>query len=139
MHRLAFAPVLRSIARSAAAVRGQPPRRCCRSCSGIRRLTPVQRRTFLVQAIADVDLVRRADRYVAAATESLLNNSRAGPGEVGRADNAFAGTDPVLIDSSGALLHKRQPADIPLLRCAAAHCLGLMETAAGELREAKLG
>ncbi len=96
-------------------------------------------RDFLAQAIADANLVRRADLYVADATEFLLNNGPAGPGEVGRADTVFAGTDPVLIDSFGAQLHNRKPADIALLRAAAAHGIGSMDTAACELREVKLG
>lgn len=95
-------------------------------------------RDFLAQAIADANLVRKADLYVVDATEFLLNNGPAGPGEIGKADKVFAGTDPVLLDSFGAQLHKRKPADIRVIKAAAAHGIGIMDTAACELREAKL-
>lgn len=96
-------------------------------------------RDFLAQAIADANLVRRADLYVVDATEFLLNNGPAGPGEIGRADKVFAGTDPVLLDAFGAQLHIRKPADLRVIKAAAAHGIGTMDTAACELREAKLG
>lgn len=96
-------------------------------------------RDFLARAIADANLVRKADLYVVDASEFLLNNGPAGPGEMGRADKVFAGTDPVLLDSFGAQLHKRQPSDIGVIKAAAALGIGSMDTAACELREAKLG
>ncbi|MBK8477831.1 MAG: DUF362 domain-containing protein [Opitutaceae bacterium] len=96
-------------------------------------------RDFLAQSIADANLVRKADLYVVDATEFLLNNGPAGPGEIGKADKVFAGTDPVLLDSFGAQLHKRKPADLRVIKAAAAHGIGSMDTAACELREAKLG
>lgn len=96
-------------------------------------------RDFLARAIADANLVRKADLYVVDASEFLLNNGPAGPGEMGRADKVFAGTDPVLLDSFGAQLHRRQPSEIGVIKAAAALGIGTMDTTACELREAKLG
>ncbi len=96
-------------------------------------------RDFLARAIADANLVRKADLYVVDASEFLLNNGPAGPGEMGRADKVFAGTDPVLLDSFGARLHRRQPSDIGVIKAAAAHGIGIMDTDACELREVNLG
>ena len=96
-------------------------------------------RGFLAQAIADANLVRKAELFVVDATDFLLNNGPAGPGEIGKADKVFAGTDPVLLDSFGAQLHKRKPSDLRVITAAAAHGIGIMDTAACELREVKLG
>jgi uncharacterized protein (DUF362 family) len=93
---------------------------------------------FLGQAIADANLLRKPDLCVVDATEFLINNGPAGPGEIRKEHRIFAGTDPVLLDSFGAQLHGRQPADIRAIKAAAAHGIGTMDTAACELRAVSL-
>ena len=94
---------------------------------------------FLAQAIADANLVRKPDLCVVDATEFLINNGPAGPGEIRKEHRVFAGTDPVLLDCFGAQLHNRQPSDIRVIKAAAAHGIGTMDMAACELRTASLG
>lgn len=54
---------------------------------------------FLSQCIADVNLVRKPDLNVCDATEYLLTNGPAGPGELGHAQTVVAGADPVAVDA----------------------------------------
>jgi uncharacterized protein (DUF362 family) len=91
---------------------------------------------FLAQAIADANLVRKPDLCVVDATEFLVNNGPAGPGEIRKERRVFAGTDPVLLDCFGAELHHRKPSDIRVITNAAAHGLGSMDMTACELRTA---
>jgi uncharacterized protein (DUF362 family) len=94
---------------------------------------------FLAQAIADANLPRKPDLCVVDATEFLINNGPAGPGEIRKERRVFAGTDPVLLDCFGAQLHNHKPSDIPVIKAAAAHGIGSMDMAACELRTASLG
>jgi len=93
---------------------------------------------FLAQAIADANLVRKADLCVVDATEYLISNGPAGPGEMRKENRVLAGTDPVLIDCFGATLLGQNPADIRTIRAAAAHGIGTTETGSCERREAVL-
>jgi uncharacterized protein (DUF362 family) len=91
---------------------------------------------FLAQAIADANLPRKPDLCVVDATEFLINNGPAGPGEIRKERRVFAGTDPVLLDCFGAELHHRKPSDIRVITNAAAHGIGTMDMAGCELRTA---
>ena len=94
---------------------------------------------FLAQAIADANLLRKPDLCVVDATEFLITNGPAGPGEIRKENRVFAGTDPVLLDCFGAQVHNRKPSDIRVITAAAAHGIGTMDMAACELRTASLG
>ncbi len=94
---------------------------------------------FLAQSIADANLVRKPDLCVVDATEFLVTNGPAGPGEMRTENRVFAGTDPVLLDCFGAKLHHRQPADIRVITAAAAHGIGSMDTGACTLKEVTPG
>ncbi len=91
---------------------------------------------FLAQSIADANLPRKPDLCVVDATEFLINNGPAGPGEIRKEQRVFAGTDPVLLDCFGAQLHHRKPSDIRVITNAAAHGIGIMDMAACDLRTA---
>jgi len=79
-------------------------------------VAPRRTSVFLAQAIADANLVRKPDLCVVDATEFLINNGPAGPGEIRKEHRVFAGTDPVLLDCFGAQLHNRQPSDIRVIK-----------------------
>jgi hypothetical protein len=49
---------------------------------------------FLAQCVADLNTLRKPDLCVADATEFLLTNGPAGPGELRRLDKVILGTDP---------------------------------------------
>ncbi len=58
---------------------------------------------FLAQCVADLNTLRRPDLCLADATEFLLTNGPAGPGELRRLNKVILGTDPVAVDAYGAL------------------------------------
>ncbi|ACB75420.1 DUF362 domain-containing protein [Opitutus terrae] len=80
---------------------------------------------FLSQCIADVNLVRKPDLNVCDATEFLLTNGPAGPGELGHARAVVAGTDPVAVDAycASTFLNLR-PTRVDMIRQAFQHEIG---------------
>lgn len=57
---------------------------------------------FLAQCIADLNTLRKPALCVADATEFLLTNGPAGPGELRRLNKVVLGTDPVAVDAYSA-------------------------------------
>lgn len=80
---------------------------------------------FLSQCIADVNLVRKPDLNVCDATEFLLTNGPAGPGELGHARTVVAGPDPVAVDAycASTFLNLR-PTRVDMIRQAFQHGIG---------------
>lgn len=90
---------------------------------------------FLSQCIADVNLVRKPDLCIVDATEFLITNGPAGPGEIHKEQRVLASTDPVLLDARCAAFFNRRPEEILPTRLAAAHGIGSLDLAACERRE----
>ncbi|PTY03733.1 hypothetical protein DB347_21105 [Opitutaceae bacterium EW11] len=82
---------------------------------------------FLSQCIADVNLVRKPDLIVCDATEFLLTNGPAGPGELAHANKVLVGRNPVAVDAHGCTLVGRKPEEVGMIVKAAAHGIGRME------------
>jgi len=53
---------------------------------------------YLAQCIADLNLLRRPDLCIVDATECLLTNGPAGPGDTAKPNKILAATDPVAVD-----------------------------------------
>jgi len=70
---------------------------------------------FLSQCIADVNLVRKPDLCICDATEFLLTNGPAGPGEIRRAQKVVAGTDAVAVDAYCSTLVGLRPAQVLMI------------------------
>jgi uncharacterized protein (DUF362 family) len=82
---------------------------------------------FLAQCVADLNTLRKPDLCVADATEFLLTNGPAGPGELRRLDKVILGTDPVAVDAYGAPLVNLKAADVLMITKAADWGLGRMD------------
>jgi uncharacterized protein (DUF362 family) len=82
---------------------------------------------FLAQCVADLNTLRKPDLCVADATEFLLTNGPAGPGELRRLDKVILGTDPVAVDAYGAPLVNLKAADVLMITKAAEWGLGRMD------------
>ncbi len=93
---------------------------------------------FLSQCIADVNLVRRPDLHVVDGTEFLLTNGPAGPGELKRADQVVAGTDPVATDAYACTLLGLTAEKVAMIGLAARHDLGDPDLAKAGTRNLKL-
>jgi len=78
----------------------------------------------LSQCIADLNLIRRPDLCIVDATEYLITNGPAGPGELRRSDTVVAATDPVAIDAYATRFVDRTPAQVNMIGMAAKHGLG---------------
>ncbi len=83
--------------------------------------------TFLSQCIADVNLVRKPDLCLCDATEFLLTNGPAGPGEIRRARQVVAGSDAVAVDAYSCTLLGLRAADVAMIAMAAKHGLGQID------------
>jgi len=94
--------------------------------------------THLSQCIADVNLVRKPDLCVCDATEFLITNGPAGPGEIRRARQVVAGADPVAVDARACTLLGLRPADVAMIALAAAHGIGQMDTSRLTVRRASV-
>ena len=70
---------------------------------------------FLSQCIADLNTLRKPDLCVADATEFLLTNGPAGPGELRRLDKIILGTDPVAVDAYGAPMVNLKASDVLMI------------------------
>lgn len=82
---------------------------------------------FLSQCIADLNTLRTPNLCVADATEFLLTNGPAGPGELKRLDKVLIGTDPVAMDAYGAPFVGLKAVDVPMIVKAAELGLGRMD------------
>ena len=82
---------------------------------------------FLSQCIADLNTLRQPTLCVADATEFLLTNGPAGPGELRRLDKIVVGTDPVAVDAYGAPLVNLKAADVQMIVKSAEFGLGRMD------------
>ena len=79
---------------------------------------------FLSQCIADLNTLRQPDLCVADATEFLLTNGPAGPGEIRLLNKVIVGTDPVAVDACGAPFVNLKAADVQMIVKAAEWGLG---------------
>lgn len=84
---------------------------------------------FLAQCVADLNTLRKPDLCVADATEFLLTNGPAGPGELGRPNKVILGTDPVAVDAYGAPFVNLKAADVLMIAKSAEWGLGRMDVA----------
>ncbi len=84
---------------------------------------------FLAQCIADLNTLRRPDLCVADATEFLLTNGPAGPGEMRRLNKVVLGTDPVAVDAYCAPFVNLKAADVLIITKSVEWGLGQMEVA----------
>lgn len=82
---------------------------------------------FLSQCIADLNTLRKPDLCVADATEFLLTNGPAGPGELRRLDKVILGADPVAVDAYGAPLVNLKAADVLMIAKSVEWGLGRMD------------
>jgi len=82
---------------------------------------------FLAQCVADLNTLRKPDLCVADATEFLLTNGPAGPGELGRPNKVILGTDPVAVDAYGAPFVNLKAADVLMITKSAEWGLGQMD------------
>ena len=85
---------------------------------------------FLAQCVADLNALRRPDLCVADATEFLLTNGPAGPGELRRLDQVVLGTDPVAVDALCAPFLGLEAADVLMIAKSAERGVGRMDVAA---------
>lgn len=67
---------------------------------------------FLGQCLADINLYRRPDLVVVDATEFIISNGPAGPGELKKPDTVVAGRDIVAVDALCATYLDYSPYDI---------------------------
>ncbi len=79
---------------------------------------------YLSQCIADLNLIRKPDLCVADVTESIITNGPAGPGEIVKPQKIIAGTNPVSVDTCGALAIGFETKKIKMLEFAKNHGLG---------------
>jgi uncharacterized protein (DUF362 family) len=84
---------------------------------------------FLAQCVADLNTLRKPDLCVADATEFLLTNGPAGPGELRKLDKVILGADPVAVDAYGAPFVNLKAADVLMITKSAEWGLGQMDVA----------
>lgn len=84
---------------------------------------------FLAQCIADLNTLRKPDLCVADATEFLLTNGPAGPGELRKLDKVILGTDPVAVDAYSAPFVDLKAADVLMITKSAEWGLGEIDVA----------
>jgi len=80
---------------------------------------------YLSECISDINLYRKPDLVVADATELIITNGPAGPGDTIQPNKILAGKDPVIVDAYGATIMGYLPEDI--LAVVKAHEAGLGE------------
>jgi len=91
---------------------------------------PPDRGTFyanvdhLSQCIADLNLIRTPDLCLVDATEYLITNGPAGPGDLRRSDTVVAATDPVAIDAYSTRFVDLTPGDVKMIGLAEQHGVG---------------
>jgi uncharacterized protein (DUF362 family) len=79
---------------------------------------------FLSQCIADVNLVRQPNICIVDATEFVMTNGPAGPGELRKAHKVVAGTNCVSVDAYCSTLLGLIPQDVLMVQYAHDHGLG---------------
>jgi uncharacterized protein (DUF362 family) len=83
---------------------------------------------FLSQCIADLNLVRKPDLNVCDATQYLVTNGPAGPGELKRSRSVVAGTDCVAVDAyCAATFLKLRPERVAMIQKAFEHGIGQID------------
>ncbi len=82
---------------------------------------------FLAQCVADLNTLRRPDLCVADATEFLLTNGPAGPGEIRKLDKVVLGPDPVAVDAYAAPFVNLKAADVLMITKSAEWGIGRMD------------
>lgn len=92
-------------------------------------------RTDLNQCIAELASVVPHDLVIADANHVLLTNGPMGPGEVLKAGQVIAGTDPVAVDAFCARFLNRTPEQVPAVRIAHELGAGRMDLAALRIQE----
>lgn len=90
---------------------------------------------FLAQCIADMNTLRKPDLCVADATEFLLTNGPAGPGELRRLDKVVLGTDPVAVDAYSAPFVELKAADVLMITKSAEWGLGRVDVSKLKIKE----
>lgn len=90
---------------------------------------------FLAQCVADLNTLRKPDLCIADATEFLLTNGPAGPGELRRLGKVILGTDPVAVDAYGAPFVNLKAADVLMITKAVEWGLGRMDVAKLAIKE----
>jgi uncharacterized protein (DUF362 family) len=90
---------------------------------------------FLAQCVADLNTLRRPDLCIADATEFLLTNGPAGPGELRKLNKVILGTDPVAIDSYGAPFVNLKAADVLMITKSVEWGIGRMDLAKLAVKE----
>ncbi len=90
---------------------------------------------FLAQCVADLNTLRRPDLCIADATEFLLTNGPAGPGELRKLNKVILGTDPVAVDAYGAPLVNLKAADVLMITKSVEWGIGRMDLAKLAIKE----
>jgi uncharacterized protein (DUF362 family) len=78
----------------------------------------------LSQCIADLNLIRTPDLCLVDATEYLITNGPAGPGDLRRSDTVVAATNPVAIDAYSTRFVDLTPGDVKMIELARQHGVG---------------
>jgi uncharacterized protein (DUF362 family) len=82
---------------------------------------------FLAQCVADLNTLRKPDLCIADATEFLLTNGPAGPGELRKPNKVILGADPVAVDAYGAPLVNLKAADVLMITKSVEWGIGRMD------------
>lgn len=90
---------------------------------------------FLAQCIADMNTLRKPDLCVADATEFLLTNGPAGPGELRKLGKVILGTDPVAVDAFGAPFVDLKASEVLMITKSAEWGLGQPDISKLKIRE----
>jgi len=90
---------------------------------------------FLAQCVADMNTLRKPDLCVADATEFLLTNGPAGPGELRKLGKVILGTDPVAVDAFGAPFVDLKASDVLMITKSAEWGLGQLDVSKLKIRE----
>ena len=90
---------------------------------------------FLAQCVADLNTLRQPDLCVADATEFLLTNGPAGPGELRKLGKVILGADSVAVDAYGAPLVNLKAADVLMITKSVEWGIGRMDVAKLAVKE----
>jgi uncharacterized protein (DUF362 family) len=90
---------------------------------------------FLAQCVADLNTLRKPGLCVADATEFLLTNGPAGPGELRKLDKVVIGTDPVAVDAYASPFVDLKAADVLMITKSAEAGVGRMDVAKLAVKE----
>ena len=90
---------------------------------------------FLAQCVADMNTLRKPGLCVADATEFLLTNGPAGPGELRKLGKVILGTDPVAVDAFGAPFVDLKASDVLMITKSAEWGLGQLDVSKLKIKE----